>query len=183
MSVNSRKIGRFLLTAGLLVVLAQGLWQLPDLQDYISPDNHWELDLLTLNNESYKIEDGLTSLRLRVDYLKWFLEHRGPAQRVSMDWMLHFPFSESIRSFFPKFFWNLNIYLAFKNQVQLQRKLKYIDALVQYIKLNKKQKLSPNLNDILLNYDKFQRLFITYHSELIKLEEQLQQLSTNSYKQ
>ena len=183
MSVNSRKIGRFLLTAGLLVILAQGLCQLPGLQDYFSPDNHWELDLLTLNNESYKIEDGLTSLRLRVDYLKWSLEHRNPAQRVSMDWMLHFPFSESIRSFFPKFFWNLNIYLAFKCQVQLQRKLKYIDALVKYIKINKKQKFSPNLNELLLNYDEFQRLFITYHGELVKLEEQLQQLNTKYSKQ
>ena len=100
-----------------------------------------------------------------------------------MDWMLHFPFSESIRSFFPKFFWNLNIYLAFKGQVQLQRKLKYIDALVKYIKLNKKQKFSPNLKEILLNYDEFQRLFITYQSELVKLEEQLQQLNNNSSKQ
>lgn len=183
MSVNSRKIGRFLLTAGLLVVLAQGLWQLPDLQDYFSPDNHWELDLLTLNNESYKIEDGLKSLRLRVDYLKWFLEHRDPAQPVSMDWMVHFPFFECIRPLSPKFFWNLNIYLAYKNQVQVQRKLKYIDALVKYIKLNKKQQFSPNLNELLLNYDEFQRLFITFHSELIKLEEQLQQLNTNSCKQ
>ena len=182
MSVNSRKIGRFLLTAALLVVLAQGFWQLPDLQDYFSPDNHWELDLLTLNNEFYKIGDGLTSLRLRVDYLKWFLEHRDPAQRVSMDWMLYFPFSESIRSFFPKFFWNLNIYLAFKNQVQLQRKLKYIDALFKYIQLHNKQTFSVYRKDILLNKDGFQRLLIIYNSELIKLDEQLKELRNNPCK-
>jgi hypothetical protein len=183
MSVNSKKIGGIILTAGLLVVLAQGLWQLPDLQDYLSPDNHWELDLLTLNNESYKIEEGLTSLRLRVDYLKWFLEHRDQAQAVSMDWMLSFPFSESIRSVSPTFFWNLNIYLAFKNQVQLQRKLKYIDALVTYIKVNNKQKISPNLKQILQNYDEFQRIFVSYRTELVKLAEQLHQMDMRSCKQ
>ena len=165
------------------MVLAQGLWQLPDLQDYFSPDDHWELDLLTLNNESYKIKDSLTSLRLRVDYLKWFLAPRDPGQPVSKNWMLDFPFSEFVRSFSPKFFWNLNIYMAFKNQVQLQRKLKYIDALVEYIKLNKKQKISPYLNDILQNYDEFQRRFVTYDRELTKLEEQLQQLSIKSCKE
>jgi hypothetical protein len=182
MSVKSIKLGKFLLTAGLLVILAQGLWQLPDLQDYFSPDKHWELDLLTLNNEYYKIEDGLTSFRLRVDYLKWFIAHRGPAQQVSMDWMLYFPFSESIRSFSPKFLWNLNIYLALKKQVQLQRKLKYIDALIKYIQLHNKQKFSVYHKGILLNKDEYQRLFIIYNSELIKLDTQLKELCNNPYK-
>ena len=182
MSVNSIKLGKFLLTAGLLVILAQGLWQLPALQDYFSPENHWESDLLTVHNESLKIENKLTSLRLRVDYLKWLLVHRDTPQPVSMDWMVHFPFSECIRSFSPKFFWNLNIYLAYKNQVQLQRKLKYIDTLVKYIQLHNIQNFSAYLNEILINKDEFQRLFIIYNSELIKLDQQLKELRNNQYK-
>ena len=182
MSVNSIKLGKFLLTAGLLVILAQGLWQLPDLQDYFSPDKHWESDLLSVHNESWKIANKLTSLRLRIDYLKWLLAHRDTPQSVSMDWMVHFPFSEGIRPFSPKFLWNLNIYLAYKDRVQLQRKLKYIDALVKYIQLHNKQKFSVYLNEILLNKDEFNRLFIIYNSELIKLDEQLKELRNNSYK-
>ena len=142
MFVNSSKLGKFLLTAGLLVILAEGLWQLPDLQDYFSPDNHWESDLLSLHNESWKIENKLTSLRLRVDYLKWLLSHRDSPQPVSMDWMAHFPLFEGIKAALPTIFWNLNIYLAYKNQFQLQRKLKYIDTIVKYIQLHNKQKFS-----------------------------------------
>jgi hypothetical protein len=182
MSVNTNKLGKFLLTAGLLVVLAQGLWQLPALQDYLAPDNHWESDLISLHNESWKIENKLTSLRLRVDYLKWLLSHRGTPQPVSMDWMAHFPFSECIRPLAPKFFWNLNIYLAYKNQVQLQRKLKYVDTIVKYIQLHNKQKFSVYLNEILANKDEYQRLFKVYNSELIKLDNQLNDLRNNPYK-
>ena len=182
MSVKSIKLGKFLLTAGLLVILAQGLWQLPDLQNYFSPDTHWESDLLSVHNESWKIMKKLTLLRSRVDYLKWLVAHRDTPQPVSMDWMVHFPFSECIRSFSPKFFWNLNIYLAYKDKVQLQRKLKYIDALVKYIQLHNKQKFSVYLNEILLNKDKFQRLFIIYNNEMIKLDEQLKVLCNYPYK-
>ena len=182
MSVKSIKLGKFLLTAGLLVILAQGFWQLPDLQDYFSPDKHWESDLLLVQNESWKIENILTSLRLRVDYLKWLIAPRDTPQPVSMDWMVHFPFSECIRSFSPKFFWNLNIHLAYKDKVQLQRKLKYIDTLVKYIQLHNKQQFSVNLNEILINKDEFQRLFIIHNSELIKLDEQLKELRNKSYK-
>ena len=182
MSVKSIKLGKFLLTAGLLVILAQGLWQLPDLQNYFSPDTHWESDLLSVHNESWKIENKLTSLRLRVDYLKWLLVNRDTPQLVSMDWMVHFPFSECIRSFSPKFLWNLNIYLAYKDRVQVQRKLRYIDALVKYIQLHNKQEFSFNLNEILLNKDEFQRLFIIHNSELIKLDDQLKELRNNPYK-
>ena len=182
MSVNSIKLGKFLLTAGLLVILAQGLWQLPDLQDYFFPDTHWESDLLSVHNASWKIANKLTSLRLRIDYLKWLLSHRETPQPVSMDWMVHFPFSECIRSFSPKFLWNLNIYIAYRNQVQLLRNLRYIDALVKYIQLHNKQKFSVYLNEILLNKDEFQRLFIIYNSELINLHEQLKELRNNPYK-
>lgn len=182
MSVKSIKLGKFLLTAGLLVTLAQGLWQLPDLQDYLSPDTHWESDLLSVHNESWKIVKKLTLLRIRVDYLKWLLSHRDTPQPVSMDWMVHFPFSECIRSFSPKFFWNLNIYLAYKDKVQLQRKLKYIDTLVKYIQLHNKQNFSVYLNEILINKDEFQRQFVIHNNELIKLDEQLKELRNNPYK-
>ena len=181
MSVKSIKLGKFFLTAGLLLIMAQGVWNLPAVQDYISPNNHWESDLLSLHNESWKIDNKLTSLRLRVDYLKWLLAHRDTPQPVSMDWMVHFPFSECIRPLSPKYFWNLNIYLAYKNQVQVQRKLKYIDTIVKYIQLHNKQKFSANLNEILLHKDEFQRLFLLYNSELIKLDEQLNELNNNPY--
>jgi hypothetical protein len=182
MYVNPTKLGKFLLTAGLLVILAQGFWKLPALQDYFFPDDHWESDLLSVHNESWKIENRLASLRLRIDYLKWLLAHKDTPQPVSLDWMVHFPFSECIRPVSPKFFWNLNIHLAYKNQISLQRKLKYIDALVKYIQLYDKQKFSVYLNEILLNKDEFKRLFIIYNSEVNKLVEQLNEFRDNHYK-
>ena len=75
----------------------------------------------------------MTSLRERLDYLKWFLAHNGPKQKVSADRLLSFPFSESIRSLSPRYFWRSNIYLAQKSRVSVERKLKYLDAFLNYL--------------------------------------------------
>jgi hypothetical protein len=176
MSVNSRAIGRFLLTAGLLVVMVQGLWLLPDLQDHFFPDNYWELKLQAVNNEDWHIRDGLTSLRLRIAYLEWCLAHKDSPQGFTVDWLRYFPFSESIRSFSPRFVWNLNIYLASKTQVKLQRKLKNLDALVKTMPLNKKQEFLRNYNNILMNDKDFVQRFRSYNNELKEMEDKLGKL-------
>lgn len=182
MSIKSRKIGRFLLTAGLLVVLGQGLLQLPDVQDYFFPDNYWELKIQSISRESWNIKNDLTSLRLRIGYLEWFLSHRDASPSVSMKWMLLFPFSECIRLDSPKFFWNLNIYLAYQTKVKIQRKLKNLDALVKNIPLNKRQEFLRNQNNILLNDKEFEKIFISYNNELEKLKNRINELSKSSYK-
>jgi len=51
----------------------------------------------------------------------------------------------------------------------VQRKLKYIDALVKYIQLHNKQDFSVYLNGYLLNKMSFNDYFIIYNGELIKI--------------
>ena len=50
-----------------------------------------------------------------------------------MDWLRAFPFSECIRPLSPRFFWHINIRLAHKNRVKVERKLRYIDTLLKNI--------------------------------------------------
>jgi hypothetical protein len=109
MSSNSLKAGKFFLIAGLLLVLAQGLWDFPGLQDYLFPGEQMEANLQVVSEECGKIEAGLTSLKSRMDYLNWFLVHRGAFQKVSLDRMLAFPFSESTRPLAPGYFWHSNM--------------------------------------------------------------------------
>jgi hypothetical protein len=181
MFVKLLKNGRFLLTAGLLIVLVQGLWQLPDLQDYFAPDNYWELKVKSIGRESWNIENDLTSLKLRVDYLEWFLSHKDSPQSVSMKWMVHFLLSESIRINSPKFFWSLNIYLAYQTKVKIQRKLKNLDALFNNIPFTKKQQFSHDHNNILLNGNDFEKKITSYSDELDTLKDKLDKLSKVSY--
>ncbi|MHB9073841.1 MAG: hypothetical protein ACYC6G_09975 [Desulfobaccales bacterium] len=181
MFVKLLKNGRFLLTAGLLVVLVQGLVRLPDLQDYFFPDNYWELKVQSIGRESWHIENDLTSLRLRVGYLEWFLSHKDSPQSVSMKWMVHFPISECIRINSPKFFWSLNIYLAYQTKVKVQRKLKNLGALFNNIPLNKKQQFSRNYNDILLDDKEFDKKISLYAAELDTLSNKLDNISKVSY--
>ena len=85
MSVNSVTLKKLLLTAGLLIVLGQGLWQLPELQDYFSPLRAWESIFIRTSKESLRIKGDLITLNKRVDYLTWFQAHNGPDQKISGD--------------------------------------------------------------------------------------------------
>jgi hypothetical protein len=181
MFLNYSKAGKFLLTAGLLAVLAQGLWQLPTLQDYLFPGNQWDSNLLLLKNESWRTGDRLTSLKLRIDYLEWSLRQKDAPPRLSGDWLVSFPFSEGIRLFSPEFFWHTNIYLASRNLVQVRRKLNYLDALSKYIQSNNKQEFSHNPQKMLGNYEEFQLRFTLYNRELNKLDDKIEQLSNKSW--
>jgi hypothetical protein len=181
MSAKSRELGKFLLTASLLVVIAQGLWLLPALQDHLYPDNYWEIKLQAVNNEDWHIRDGLTSLKLRIAYLEWCLMHKGSHKGLTMDWLLQFPVSESIRSVAPKFAWNINVYLASKYQVKVQRKLKNLDALVKNIPQSKKQEFIRKYNNILLIDKYFEQKFISYNDKLNKLKNQLAKLNKICY--
>ncbi|MCX5888630.1 MAG: hypothetical protein NTY36_04170, partial [Deltaproteobacteria bacterium] len=80
MSLNSLTVKKLLLTAGLLIVLGQGLWQLPELQDYFSPVDNEEFIFQQADKECSRIKDDLRTLNERVDYLQWFQAHNGPDQ-------------------------------------------------------------------------------------------------------
>jgi len=190
--MNSLRAGKFLLTAGLLIVLAQGLYQFPDLQDYLFPGSDVELSLHTANIESHKIEDGLLSLITRVDYLKWFMAHGGPDQKFSVHRMLSSPFSECIRPLSPRYCWQVNFYLAQKNRVQMERKLRYLDALLKNIDVNlrarsshdnpaslpKKAAVFSSMNQI----KQLQEQCMVYSSKLIEITKQLTWFENNGYK-
>jgi hypothetical protein len=192
MPLNSWKAGKFLLTAGLLAVLVQGLWQLPDLQDYLFPGHQLAAGLQSARRECRKIEDDLIALRDRVDYLKWFLAHRGPDQKVSVNRMLSFPFSEFIRSLSPNFFWKVNVYLAQKTRVKEERRLRYLDALLNNIDLQLRQPSCPNSTAILpknvgarsalQQIQAFQHQWSVYNVKLNELIEQLALVENHGYK-
>jgi hypothetical protein len=129
MNLNSFTFKRLLLIGGLLVVMGQGLWTFPELQDYFFPDKNLELILLRAGKDIEKIEDNLVSLNERIEYLKWFQTHDGANQKISWDRLLSFPFSESIRPLAPKYFWRFNILFAHKPRMRAESRLRRLDAL------------------------------------------------------
>ena len=192
MSINSLKARKYLLTAGLLLVLAHGLWQIPDLQDYLFPDHQLTSKLRSAGIEGYKIENDLISLRSRMDYLNWFLAQHGAVPKVSVDRWLAFPFSESIRPLAPRYVWHINMYLVKKNRVKVQRKIKYLGAFLKDLDSKTRLHLSHQNTDKLsppsggLNYlqqiQKFQRQLVGYDAKLEELSKQLTCIENNDYK-
>jgi hypothetical protein len=143
MALNSITVKKLLLTAGLLIVLGQGLWQLPQLQEYLFPVDHLELILGLANKESQRIKGDLITLNQRLDYLTWIQAHNGPDQKISLDRLRTFPFSECIRPLAPKYSWQTNTYLAHKTRVRVERKLRSLEGLLKNIDPNGSVHLSP----------------------------------------
>ena len=191
MSLNSLTVKKFLLTAGLLIVLGQGLWQFPDLQDYLFPVENVELFLSRANNECPIIEGDLRTLSDRVDYLKWFQTHNGPDQKVSADRLLFFPFSECIRPLAPKYFWHINMFLANKTRVKVERKLRYLDGLRKNIDKDSALHLSHDnpaipattvaVSSSMKQIKQFQDQCIHYKAKLMELTKQLAWLENIEY--
>ncbi len=190
--MNFSKAGKLLLTTGLLVVLAQGLWQLPELQDYLFPHQQLTAPFQPARKEYQKIQDHLTLLQERVDYLQWSLPHNGQVRRVSIDRMLAFPFSESIRPLFPGYFWHMNIYLAKREQLYVERKLNYVDALLNYLasrtqaqsSLQDTQRLPQRPGEISLwrQIQELQRQWVADNSKLNDLSKKLTWLANHGFK-
>ena len=192
MSLNSLTVKKYLLIAGLLIVLGQGLWQLPELQDYLSPAESVESILNRTSRECLRIKGDLRTLNKRVDYLTWFQAHNGPDQKVSADRLLAFPFSECIRSLAPRFFWHTNIRLAHKNRLRVERKLQYLEGLLKNLDTNppvhpaqagpaipaKTAAVSGSMKQI----KQFQDQLIEYNAKLEELTKQLARLEDNGYK-
>ena len=180
MSLNSFTVKKFLLTAGLLIVLGQGLWQLPELQDYLFPVENVELIL------------SQTTLNKRVDYLKWFQAHNGPDQKVSADRLLAFPFSECIRPLAPRYFWHINIRLAQKTRVKVERNLRRLDTLLKSNNEDFRMGLSHDspaipakpaaLSGSMKQIQQFQNRCNEYNAKLMELTNQLTWLENNDYK-
>jgi hypothetical protein len=192
MSLNSLTIKKLLLTAGLLLVLGQGLWQLPELQDYLFPVDHEEFILRQASKIGPQIKDDLRTLKARVDYLAWFQAHNGPDQKVSADRLRAFPFSEPIRPLAPRFFWQTNIRLAHQNRLRVERKLQYLEGLLKPIEAKppahpsqagptmpaKTAALSGSMKQI----EQFQGQYVYYNAKLIELTKQLAGLEDTGYK-
>lgn len=130
---NSMTAKKFLLAAGLLLVLGQGLWKLPEVQDYLFPRENMELILRRAGHEWPLIEGDLTTLNERLDYLKWFQDQNGSDRKVAGSRLLAFPFSESIRPLAPKYFWQVNIILAHKTRMRTEERLRYLGAFLKGI--------------------------------------------------
>ena len=191
MSLNSVTVKKLLLTAGLLIVLGQGLWQLPELQDYLFPVDHRALTLSRASKELPRIEGDLITLNKRLDYLTWFQAHNGPDQKVSADRLRAFPFSESIRPLAPRFFWHTNIRLAHQNRLRVERKLRYLEGLLKNIDLN--EPVHPSqasleipsktaaVSDSIKQIQQLQDQCIHYNDKLMELTKRLAWLEHNEY--
>jgi hypothetical protein len=192
MSLNSLTVKKFLVTAGLLIVLAQGLWQLPELQDYLSPVDNEEFIFRQARKECSRIKDDLRTLNQRVDYLTWFQAHNGPDQKISADRLRAFPFSETIRPLAPRYFWHTNIRLAHKNRLRVERKLLFLRGLLKNMDKNpsahpsqagpaipaKTAAVSSSMKQI----QHFQDQYTNYTAQLTELTKQLAWLEENGYK-
>jgi hypothetical protein len=192
MSLNSVTVKKLLLAAGLLIVLGQGLWQFPELQDYLFPVENLELIFWRASKECLLTKNDLRTLNVRVDYLKWFQAHNGPDQKISADRLRAFPFSECIRPLAPRYFWHTNIRLAHKNRLKVERKLRYLESLLKNIDENspvhpsqagpaipaKSAAVSSSMKQI----KQFQDQLIDYNAKLMELTKQLVQLENNGYK-
>jgi hypothetical protein len=192
MSLNSLKVKKLLLTAGLLLVLGQGLWQLPELQDYLSPVDNEQSMLRQASKECSRLKDDLGTLKARVDYLKWFQAHNGPDQKISAERLRAFPFSEAIRPLAPRYFWQTNIHLAHKNRLRVERKLRYIESLLKSLDGNFRMGPShdspaipakePTVSSSIKQIQQFQDQCGDYNAKLIELTKQLAWLEDNGYK-
>jgi hypothetical protein len=192
MSLNSLTVKKFLLTAGLLIVLGQGIWQLPELQDHFFPVDTPEFIFQQASKECSRIKDDLGTLNERVEYLTWFQAHNGPDQRVSTDRLRAFPFSEAIRPLAPRYFWHTNIRLAQKNRLRVERKLQYLQGLLK--NMDKNPPVHPSqagpaipaktaaVSNSITKIQHFQDQYIHYNAQLIELTKQLSWLEDNGYK-
>jgi len=192
MSGRFPRTGQLLLTGGLLLVLAQGLWQLPDLQDYFFPGQQIEANFKAAKAECGRIEDSLTSLKLRAEYLEWFLASSAAAPKVVAARLLAFPFAEILRPLAPGYFWRISIILAKKDRVNVERKLKYLDAFLDH--LNPIRGLECSSRETAIGWppppgdpyreqiQKFYRQWQRYSAELKELTIKLNRLEENGYK-
>ena len=192
MSLNSVTVKKFLLAAGLLIVLGQGLWQLPELQDYLFPVENEKFILQQASKECSRIKDDLRTLNERVDYLKWFQAHNGPDQKLSADRLRAFPFSEAIRPLAPGYFWHTNIRLAHKNRLKVERKLRYLEGLLKNIDENSPVRPSQAgpaipaktaaVSGSMKQIKQCQDQHIDYNAKLMELTKQLARIEDNGYK-
>jgi hypothetical protein len=191
MSLNSVTVKKLLLTAGLLIVLGQGLWKLPELQDYLFPVDNEKFIFQLARKECSRIKDDLRTLKERVDYLTWFQAHNGPDQKVSANRLRAFPFSEAIRPLAPRYFWQINIPLAHKNRLKVERKLRYMEGLLKNIDENSPVHPSQDspampaktaaVSGSMKQIKQFQDQCIHYNAELKELTKQLTRLENNGY--
>jgi hypothetical protein len=192
MSLNSLTVKKLLLIAGLLIVLGQGIWQLPELQDYLHPVDNEKVIFQQASKVCPQIKDDLRTLNERVDYLTWFQAQNGPDQKISTDRLRAFPFSEAIRPLAPRYFWDTNIRLAHQNRLRVERKLRYLESLIKSIDANPPVHPSqagpaipaetPAVSGSMKQFQQFQDLCIHYNAKLIELTKQLARLEDNGYK-
>jgi hypothetical protein len=133
MFTKSDKTPKLLLTAGLLLILAQGLWELPLLQDFLFPVKPMAFILRSARREFNIMEIDLAGLTARVAYLDWIDAAPGGLPDFSRRWLLSFPFSECLRPVFPGYLRQANLFLAKKNRVKVERKLRYLNAFLNNI--------------------------------------------------
>lgn len=192
MFLNSVTIKKLLLIAGLLLVMGQGLWQLPELHDYFYPVSHQEFIFQQASKVCPQIKNDLETLQERVDYLTWFQAHNGPDQKISTDRLLAFPFSESIRPLAPRFFWEANIRLAHKNRLRVERKLQYLESLLKSIAAHPPvhppqaspaiPAKTPALSSSIKQIQQFRDQCVHDNAKLIELTKQFARLENNGYK-
>jgi hypothetical protein len=192
MSLNPVTVKKFLLIAGLLIVISQGLWQLPELEDYLFPVENEKFILQQAGKECPRIEVDLRTLNERVDYLDWFQAHNGPDQKISTDRLLSFPFSECIRHLAPRYFWHTNIILAHKNRLKVERRLRHLGPLLKNIDGDFRvgaSHASPAIpaktaaeSSSIKQIKQFQDQWIGYNAKLIELTKRLAWLENNGYK-
>lgn len=151
MSLKFFKAWKFLLPAGLLLVLVQGLLQVPELQDYLFPGKYFQSELQATENKCLDVEEDLISYRERVATLEGLLASKSPDRKASAARMLLSPWSEGMRYLSPGLVWKVDLYLAQRTRVKVERNLRYIGYMLRNLEMIKPALAQNNAEQVLLN--------------------------------
>jgi hypothetical protein len=188
--LNRSGWGKLLLAAGLLLVSAQGLLQLYDVQEFFFPGRYYAVKLNLINVECSKINKGLISLQVQLDSLAQLQKQQAQRYlilaRPSLADSSSLPSADGPR-FNPESSWPVMIHAAKKKRVYVARKLRYLDAILRSMQPALESQLSENgprpsarkvaLENTLQQIRKVRGLWLTYNDNFQNLSEKLEKLA------
>jgi hypothetical protein len=186
--LNRSGWGKLLLAAGLLLVSAQGLLQLYDVQEFFFPGRYYAVKLNLINVECSKIDKGLISLQVQLDNLAQLQKQQAQRYLILARPSLADPSSlpSAVGPRNPESSWPVMIHAAKKKRVYVARKLRYIDAILRSMQPALESQLSENgsrpsarkvaLEKTLQQIQKVRDLWLTYNDDFQNLSEKLEKL-------
>lgn len=161
------KSKKLLLSLGLLLVFFNGLIRLPAIEDYLFPEDLFKTRLLLAMKTCNTLDNGLAQLSEELDDIEWLAEKNFHNKTIPGLYEPPSKFSQICGEFFPKYCWDTELFLAKIRCVDVQRKLKYLHALLDFLSLISDNHLVQSNNNNLINQSS-QPYYNSYQLNLIK---------------